>query len=203
VVVKPALFLSPGQLCALVESFRTVNHYTPEMFKNRIPEAKLINTQKLRPYMQHYFRECYDLAMSSGLEFSSHFCRKIYANLCYDTYSDAKVDRDVFLGVILGHDRGMGSALSYANVSIDHTQTASCGSRAQERRKRCREVTIGGIALQKRPRRHFEGAADRDAEIRRYMEMLSSKGLKTTNNNLMRIGFAKQTVLEFRRQNKQ
>lgn len=203
VVVKPALFLTSVQLCSMIENFRTSQNFTVEMFKDRVPEAKLFNTQKLRPYLQHHFRDCFDLAMKSGLEFSSHFCRKIYANLCFDEYGNAKVDRDIFLGVILGHDKGMGSALSYANVTVDHGQTESVGTAAQSVKKRSREIVVDGVALQRRNRRRFEGAADKDAEIRIFMQMLSSKGLKTTNNNLMRLGFSKQTVLEFRRRNKQ
>ena len=75
--------------------------------------------------MKDYFPRAFALAAKHDWEFSSHYCRKFYANASWEVYQEKirlvtnkYVDKSVFCANVLGHGGGLSTSLSYMNLFV-------------------------------------------------------------------------------------
>ena len=60
---------------------------------------------------------------------------------------------------------------------------------------------MGGkdIVVKKRKRRSYANEADKENEIKEVIELLQSKGIDPSNNNIQSMGFGRTAIIDFRK----
>ena len=125
VLVKPTIILTSAQIVQAITRFREINNINEETFRDRKRQGNKFSTRLLQPFMMHYFPRAFALAAKHNWEFSSHYCRKFYANASWEVYQEKirlvtnkYVDKSVFCANVLGHGGGLSTSLSYMNLFV-------------------------------------------------------------------------------------
>ena len=134
IIIKPTLMLEAAKIVEYVYAIR--NHFglTVESTKGMDQEqvgAIIRKTKRANNKTSTWFNQLLKQAFPAEFakskknrwNFSSHFCRKLYANGAVHAYKEAlesltgkTYDRSVLIAKWLGHDSGLNAHLSYANV---------------------------------------------------------------------------------------